>query len=673
LRPAATAPRAAVPGTRSARPGWQISAPAARPEKNAHPAPRPGTEPAANTARCAGSRAPPAQNSKSRIAPAPPPPAARRPTRRHRPPSLRRAPCARGTALRPPAVRSPSGCLHPPRACTPTRAPRRSRSPSPPTPATSPSSGAAIPRSDPGSAPRIPRPARVRGPPAPSPDRAAAPPSALRHPGTTALLGSAASPPPPPAPRASPAAASRARPPSCARRPAGWRSGRAPPPSPPQSPHAAAASACPRPNRSCRARPRPARRPRPRARSRAPAARRTPPAAPATAPSWRSCKNCICCGRTAPPDTARAPRRLRQRRRAGRAVRGIPRARRLQAPVHGLDVGPPLGPQPLLERPQALLGVDRDAVHPGRASAQHPGELHPRLGCQGQAFGELRIAHPRAQIDERPPRRRRVLAEMLERLRLALRLLPAERRASFDELRVHRDLDLQHVHPVLLLAELGDARPHHLGLLARVREPLFIPPPPVIPHELEKERDVRRPALGPDALDESVLDVVHRLRLEPGVIEQHLDAIRPVRLQPPHRAVRQQIRQPPRLGVVVAALLVRQQQPRPLVPCLRRRQPVLGVQQDRAGMRRQRPAHRDLELLHHRRRRLFAAFLRQRLLQAAALVHRRRRDHSARVRHRIHALEFPRCDLHEAYFSVIAALGPRNPAPASARRAPSGT
>ena len=53
------------------------------------------------------------------------------------------------------------------------------------------------------------------------------------------------------------------------------------------------------------------------------------------------------------------------------------------------------------ERRRALLGVDRDAVLPRRAAAQHARELHAGLAGERQRLGELGVAHAGRQVDER--------------------------------------------------------------------------------------------------------------------------------------------------------------------------------------------------------------------------------------------------------------------------------
>ena len=98
--------------------------------------------------------------------------------------------------------------------------------------------------------------------------------------------------------------------------------------------------------------------------------------------------------------------------------------------------------------------------------------------------------------------------------------------------------------------------------------------------------------------------------------------------------MRQQVRQAARLGVVVAALLVGQQQAGIRRARFRGGQAALGIEQNRAGVRRQNFRDRDLELAHHLLSHLVwrnAFGARDRFLQAAALIHRGGGDDSALV------------------------------------------
>ena len=103
---------------------------------------------------------------------------------------------------------------------------------------------------------------------------------------------------------------------------------------------------------------------------------------------------------------------------------------------------------------------------------------------------------------------------------------------------------------------------------------------------------------------------------------------------------------------VVAGLLVRQQQAGVLRAALARREAPLGIEQDRAGVRRQHLGDEDLELLHLAVADLAALLLGERLLQRSALIHRRGGDDAALVRHRLHSGELPWCDLHAYLVSL---------------------
>ena len=88
-----------------------------------------------------------------------------------------------------------------------------------------------------------------------------------------------------------------------------------------------------------------------------------------------------------------------------------------------------------LQRLDALLGVDRNAVLPGGAPAQHAGVIRARLGGHAQRLGELRVAHARAEIDERLGGHRRGLAEMAQGLLAGVGLLTLEIRWSLPRTR----------------------------------------------------------------------------------------------------------------------------------------------------------------------------------------------------------------------------------------------
>ena len=72
------------------------------------------------------------------------------------------------------------------------------------------------------------------------------------------------------------------------------------------------------------------------------------------------------------------------------------------------------------------------------------------------------------------------------------------------------------------------------------------------------------------------------LRIERRVVEQDLDAVGAGFLQPAHRPVVEQVGQPPGARLVVAGLLVGQQQPGILRPALAGREAPFRIEQDRA-------------------------------------------------------------------------------------------
>ena len=97
-------------------------------------------------------------------------------------------------------------------------------------------------------------------------------------------------------------------------------------------------------------------------------------------------------------------------------------------------------------------------------------------------------------------------------------------------------------------------------------------------------------------------------------------------------------------GLVVAGLLVRQEEAGVLRAALARGQSPLGVEQNRAGVRRQHFRDDRLELFHLAVADGAAAFLGERLLQGSPLIHGSGGNHAARVRNGLHAGQFSRCE-----------------------------
>jgi hypothetical protein len=170
-----------------------------------------------------------------------------------------------------------------------------------------------------------------------------------------------------------------------------------------------------------------------------------------------------------------------------------------------------------------------------------------------------------------------------------------------------------------------------------------------VPDELEEERDVVGAALVADPLDPRVLDVVDVLGVFRRVIEQNLDAVSAGFLEPFHRPLVEQIRQPPRTGLVVAGLLVRHQQAGFARATLARRDAELGIQQNRARVAREYLGDEDLELFERPGVDVAAFFLGQRFLERTPLIHRRRCDDAPRIRHGLHSRKLPRCELHDRF------------------------
>src|SRR5918911_2063655 len=71
-----------------------------------------------------------------------------------------------------------------------------------------------------------------------------------------------------------------------------------------------------------------------------------------------------------------------------------------QRSVERLDVPDAPVLEPILQSVDTLPCVDRDAILPGRAAAQHAGKGRPGLGRQLQSLAKDGIAHAGTEIDE---------------------------------------------------------------------------------------------------------------------------------------------------------------------------------------------------------------------------------------------------------------------------------
>ena len=136
------------------------------------------------------------------------------------------------------------------------------------------------------------------------------------------------------------------------------------------------------------------------------------------------------------------------------------------------------------------------------------------------------------------------------------------------------------------------------------------------------------------------------LAVERRVVEQDLEAVGARFLQPPDGPVVEQVPKPARRVRVVAGLLVREQEAGALRAALARGEAPFGIEQDGARVLGQHLGHERLELFHLAIADLAAFFLRERLLQRAALVHGRRRNHAALVRDGLHSCQLARCHFH---------------------------
>ena len=109
-------------------------------------------------------------------------------------------------------------------------------------------------------------------------------------------------------------------------------------------------------------------------------------------------------------------------------VEAVPGLGFFKAVVDVVDVLHALVLEPRLKGGRALFAVNRDALFPGGAPAQNAREVYPGFPRPAQRFGELLVANPRAQIDERPAGQLRRLAVALQRLIFAVGLFAGCRR-----------------------------------------------------------------------------------------------------------------------------------------------------------------------------------------------------------------------------------------------------
>ena len=304
--------------------------------------------------------------------------------------------------------------------------------------------------------------------------------------------------------------------------------------------------------------------------------------------------------------------------------------------------------QPVFQCFDALLAIDRNGVFPCGAAAEYAGEVDPGFGDELKRLGERLVAHAGREVDEGLLRHRGGFAEILLGLFTAIDRFPLARARPFDERHVHGDLNLHHVNAVLGFGEFLHALDYDLGLFAREVDALVVETF-LVADEFQEEGNVHTGALAPDSLHPGVLGLVDCGRIERAVVKEDLDAVRSSGLEAHHRVIVQQVGQPAGLSIVISALLVGEQQAGVLGALLGRGQPVLRVQQDRAGMRGEDAHHGFFELCHHLAGHclLINAFLLgDCALERAALVHRRRGDYAARVRDCLQASLFARGKLH---------------------------
>src|SRR5208282_995503 len=213
---------------------------------------------------------------------------------------------------------------------------------------------------------------------------------------------------------------------------------------------------------------------------------------------------------------------------------------------------------------------------------------------------------------------------------------------------VHRHFHFQDVYAVAVAGKLFHGADDEIWLLAGELD-AFLINAFRIGDEFEKVGNVAAPALVADALDPGVLLVVDVRGIRGSVVEKNLDAIGAGFHEAARGIVGQQIGKAAGLGVVVAALLVGQEQAGVLGAGAGGLEAVLRVEQDGAGVRGENADHRFLEFAHHVGVHFFfvhAFFFGDEVAQRAALVHGRRGDHALGVGHRFHSFDLARADLH---------------------------
>ncbi len=139
-----------------------------------------------------------------------------------------------------------------------------------------------------------------------------------------------------------------------------------------------------------------------------------------------------------------------------------------------------------------------------------------------------------------------------------------------------------------------------VGLLLREFEAFFVAAFRVVADEFEEERDLVGFALGADAFDEGVFDVVDLRVVEGRVIDEDFHGVRAhVFFDALDGDVRQEVGQAAGLGVIVTAVFVGEQEARVFRARFRGGQTPLGVEKNGACMRSQDARDGGLELLHH--------------------------------------------------------------------------
>ena len=278
-----------------------------------------------------------------------------------------------------------------------------------------------------------------------------------------------------------------------------------------------------------------------------------------------------------------------------------------------------------------------------------PENFAPDSASQVERLGEHVVADARGKIDERLLRGRGGFAEKFFGFVARVGGFAFAGFGAGDERHVHGHFDFQNVHAVLRLRKFFHALGDDFGLLARVFDSLLVAAF-FVAHKFQEKWHVGRGAFAADALDPGVLDVVDFGRIKRRVVEQNFDAVGAGGDEALHGPIRKQIGQAAGARVVVAAVLIGEQQAGMFMAR------AFAAGRPYSGSSRMALACGVSALLtavlNSSSICAVTSFLSMPFsfangtLQRAALVHGRRGDHAARIAHRFQALPLARGNFH---------------------------